>query len=233
MKYLILTLIGLVVLFILSSCGLIYTLDPVDEETRKVAKEYSGIYVFDKKLRDEMYEINVKRYEFFLKEYDKALESKGIKKESTRKVKYGSPLWKQLSAISKDFERKLDETYPKILSNGCVYSHYSYSLEKKYKTNLIQPHLDKIKEYMGKEAFDKLSGAAVISVYIDKNDEIIPLTIQTSVLTTKTTYTIPFGDDKPGWDISYEDISGKNVFYLENGKFVKGDAKDYNEMTVR
>lgn len=53
MKYFILIFIGLITLVIITSCGLIRT-SSADKEKVRIAKEYGGIYVFDKAIRDEI-----------------------------------------------------------------------------------------------------------------------------------------------------------------------------------
>lgn len=55
MKYFILIFIGLITLVIFASCGLIHTTKGAPtKEQEELMEEYGGIYVFDKKLRDEI-----------------------------------------------------------------------------------------------------------------------------------------------------------------------------------
>ena len=228
MKCFVLIFISLITLFIITSCGLIHT-TKIDKEIAKFAKEYSGLYVFEPKFRDEVEEIQQKRYELFVRAYNKALRSKGIK---STKTMYGSPLWEQLEAISRDVDRELDETYPQILSNGCKYSDHSYYLyslysEKKGYKKIFQPYLDKIKEYMGEEVFEKLSkDLAVTSYYVDKNNEMIPIVIQAGTPAVKTTYGLYGDESRPRFtETKPVTLVGNNIFYLKNDKFVKSNDK--------
>ena len=55
MKYFILIFISLITLVIITSCGLIYTTEGAPtKEQKELMEKYGGIYVFDKKLRDEI-----------------------------------------------------------------------------------------------------------------------------------------------------------------------------------
>lgn len=63
MKYFVLIFISLVILLPFTSCGLIQT-SSADKETARIAKEYGGIYVFDKKLRDETMQREKEREEY-------------------------------------------------------------------------------------------------------------------------------------------------------------------------
>ncbi len=222
MKYLILTLISLIILLIIASCGLIHTTAPVDKEVGRIAKEYGGLYVFEPKFRDEVEEIQQKRYILFVKAFKKALRSKGIK---STKTTYGSPLWEQLNTISRDVHREVDETYPQTLSNGSkYYDNYRFNIYDKE----FEPYYQKIKEYMGEEVYNKLKGGLrVTSYYVDEENKEIPITLYTYIYDTITTYGL-YGDEGAGFrltDTYSVGIAGGNIFYLENGKFIKSDEK--------
>lgn len=251
MKYFILTLIGLVVLLTLSSCGLIST-NRVDKKTKRLADEYGGIYVFDKKIRDEMLqrekereEYKKNRFETIDKEEEKLLRTffteKEIqdfedmiesdrKRESYKSYSY-HPIYKKANEILEELNEKypnlIDEKFPRILSNGCKYFAKGLSKQEHERTDL-SPYREKIKESIGEEAYDIIRrGLVVTSYYIDKNNKVIPVTFYTFIADTITTYGL-YGDEGAG--IKFTDsysvgIEGDNIFYLENGKFIKSDER--------
>ena len=200
MKYFILIFISLITLVIITSCGLIQT-SSADKETERIADEYGGIYVFDKEIRDE------------IKQREKERE------EARQKVTTGDTFWEQIEAI--------DKNLPRILSNGCKYYIKGPSKQELHE-NDWSLYYQKIKEYMGEEVFNKLKRRlGVTSYYIDKNGKVIPITMLTYISTTITTYGL-YGDEGAGFRLtnSYSvDIAGDNIFYLENGKFIKSDEK--------
>ena len=81
---------------------------------------------------------------------------------------------------------------------------------------------------MGEEIFEKLKkGLAISSYYVDKNGKVIPITMLTYISTTITIYGL-YGDEGAGFRLTNRysaDIAGDNIFYLENGKFIKSDEK--------
>lgn len=200
MKYFILIFIGLITLVIFASCGLIQT-SSADKETERIADEYGGIYVFDKKLRDEIIAL----------EKQELIERKKVSLDDPNFVK------KMVA---------LEEKYS-ILSNGCKYFAKGLSVQEYERTDL-SPYKEKIKEYTGEEAYNILhKGLFVSSYYVDKNNKVIPITFYTYIYDTITTYGL-YGDEGAGFRLtnSYSvDIAGDNIFYLENGKFIKSDEK--------
>ena len=127
---------------------------------------------------------------------------------------------KKVSLDDPNFVKKmvaLEEKYS-ILSNGCKY-YIKGPSKQELKEN----------EYMGEEIFEKLKkGLAITSYYVDKNGKVIPITMFTYISTTITTYGL-YGDEGSGFRLtnSYSyGITGDNIFYLENGKFIKSDEKD-------
>lgn len=201
MKYFILILISLITLIIFASYGLIQT-SSADKETERIAEEYGGIYVFDKEIRDEI--IALQKQEL--------IERKKVSLDDPNFVK------KMVA---------LEEKYS-ILSNGCKY-YIKGPSKQELKENDWSLYYQKIKEYMGEEIFEKLKkGLAITSYYVDKNGKVIPITMFTYISTTITTYGL-YGDEGSGFRLtnSYSyGITGDNIFYLENGKFIKSDEKD-------
>ena len=201
MKYFILILISLITLIIFASYGLIQT-SSADKETVRIAEEYGGIYVFDKEIRDEI------------------IQKEKEREEARQKVTLGDTFWEQREAI--------DKNLPQILSNGCKY-YIKGPSKQELKEHDWSLYYQKIKEYMGEEIFEKLKkGLAITSYYVDKNGKVIPITMFTYISTTITTYGL-YGDEGSGFRLtnSYSyGITGDNIFYLENGKFIKSDEKD-------
>ncbi len=227
MKFFILTLIGLVALFFLSSCGVIQT-HSHDEQQVKFLEEYSGLYVFDKALRDEMRQIEEERkrkYDEFMDDWFKTHEFFTFKDDS--------PLLEKILP-------------PKVLSNGCKYEISAgiipilllqkdeeklvrLSGEKKRtfitKTDFT-PYFEKIKEYMGEEAFNAYKGSLTLTAryYVDE-DKVVPVSMYTRVYSITTTYGI-YGDEGAGIRFSKKSsggIASSNLFYIVDGKFVKSD----------
>ncbi|HEF9210365.1 TPA: hypothetical protein SBV85_001986 [Campylobacter coli] len=200
MKYFILILISLITLIIFASYGLIQT-SSADKETVRIAEEYGGIYVFDKEIRDEI------------------IQKEKEREEARQKVTLGDTFWEQREAI--------DKNLPQILSNGCKY-YIKGPSKQELKENDWSLYYQKIKEYMGDEVYNRLKGGLrVTSYYLDKNGKVIPITMLTYISTTITTYGL-YGDEGAGFRLtnSYSvDIAGDNIFYLENGKFIKSDEK--------
>lgn len=251
MKYLILTLISLIILLIIASCGLIQT-SSADKETVRIAEEYGGIYVFDKKLRDEIIQREKERKEY-LKNRSKIIDEEKEKilrdfftekeiqdfrdmVERDRKrgvlVNYGyHDVYKKEGGIYAELSKKYpnleDKNFPQILSNG--YKYYIKGPSKKeLQENDWSPYYQKIKEYMGEEVYNKLKGGLrVTSYYVDEENKEIPITLYTYIYDTITTYGL-YGDEGAGFrltDTYSVGIAGGNIFYLENGKFIKSDEK--------
>ena len=200
MKYFILIFIGLITLVIITSCGLIHTTKGAPtKEQKELMEEYGGIYVFDKAIRDEI--IALQKQEL--------IERKKVSLDDPNFVK------KMVA---------LEEKYS-ILSNGCKYFAKGLSVQEYERTDL-SPYKEKIKEYTGEEAYNILhKGLFVSSYYVDKNNKVIPITFYTYIYDTITTYGL-YGDEGAGFRLTDRysvGIAGGNIFYLENGKFIKSD----------
>ena len=213
MKLFILTFMGIVVLFVFSACGLIYTTKEATKEQKELMEQYAGLYVFDKKLREETIQRDKER-----DEYEEYIESISSTKEELEKNrdKYNSY-----------------EKYPKILSNGYRYFNKSlFYTDWGYEgyDEEFEPYIQKIKEYMGEELFNELKPNIILTSYYQVDRTVVPLTFVVDfIVWTKTTYlpVAPFGDDAP-FKLTEKEKElklGYNIFYLENGKFVKSDEK--------
>lgn len=200
MKYFILIFISLITLVIFTSCGLIYTTEGAPtKEQKELMEKYGGIYVFDKEIRDEIMAL----------EKQERIERKKVRLDDPNFVK------KMVA---------LEEKYS-ILSNG--YKYYT-GLFVAYDYKKIEPYIQKIKEYMGEEAFNKLQpNILLISFYtINENgvEKDIPIEISVSISWYKTTYGL-YGDEGAGFRFTETRIVGLgnffNTFYLIDNKFIR------------
>lgn len=200
MKYFILIFISLITLVIFTSCGLIYTTEGAPtKEQKELMEKYGGIYVFDKEIRDEIMAL----------EKQERIERKKVSLDDPNFVK------KMVA---------LEEKYS-ILSNG--YKYYT-GLFVAYDYKKIEPYIQKIKEYMGEEAFNKLQpNILLISFYtINENgvEKDIPIEISVSISWYKTTYGL-YGDEGAGFRFTETRIVGLgnffNTFYLIDNKFIR------------
>ena len=198
MKYFILILISLITLIIFASYGLIQT-SSADKEKVRIVEEYGGIYVFDKEIRDEI--IALQKQELI----------------ERKKVSFDDP----------NFVKKmvaLEEKYS-ILSNGCKY--YT-GLFTAYDYKKIEPYIQKIKEYIGEEAYNKLQPNILLTSFyrINKNgvEKDIPIEISVSISWDKTTYGL-YGDEGAGFRFTEIRRVGLgnffNTFYLIDNKFIR------------
>ena len=250
MKIFLLTLISFVALIIFASCGLIYTTKGAPtKEQKELVKKYAGLYVFNKKLRDEVIQREKEREEYsqnrlkmIEEEKEKILRSLFTEKEiqdfrdmvardRERRVvrRYFDEVYEKENEIFRELTKKypdlIDNKFPETLSNGSKYYH-NYQLN--INDENLKPYYQKIKEYMGEEVFEKLSrGLAVTSYYVDKNGKEIPITMYTFIYVTTTTYGI-YGDEGAGVRFTSRDtynISNDNIFYFINGKFIKSNDR--------
>ena len=205
MKYFILIFISLITLVIITSCGLIQT-SSADKETERIAEEYGGIYVFDKKLRDEI-----------------------IQREKERR-EYMDDWFKTHKFFTKDDLIQLDKTHPQTLSNGYKY-YLSGPSKQELKENDWSLYYQKVKEYMGEEIFKELKPDIILTSFYrikekDKEKH-IPITFLVEFTWTITTYGL-YGDEGAGFrftETRKTGMGGDNIFYLENGKFIKSNEK--------
>lgn len=200
MKYFILILISLITLIIFASYGLISTTNGAPtREQKELMEEYGGRYVFDKKLRDEI------------------IQREKEREEARQKVILGDTFWEQREAI--------DKNLPQILSNG---SKYYTGLFTAYDYKKIEPYIQKIKDYMGEEAFNKLQPNILLTSFYTTNkngvEKDIPIEISVSISWDKTTYGL-YGDEGAGFRLTETRRVGLgnffNTFYLIDNKFIR------------
>ena len=201
MKYFILIFISLITLVIITSCGFIHTTKGAPtKEQKELMEEYGGIYVFDKAIRDEIIAL----------EKQELIERKKVSLDDPNFVK------KMVA---------LEEKYS-ILSNGYKYSDGLGYYEKEY-----EPYYQKIKEYMGEEIFKELKPDIILTSFYrikekDKEKH-IPITFLVEFTWTITTYGL-YGDEGAGFrftETRKTGMGGDNIFYLENGRFIKSNEK--------
>lgn len=250
MKIFLLTLIGFITLIVLTSCGLIYTTKGAPtKEQKELVKKYAGLYVFNKKLRDEVIQREKEREEYsqnrlkmIEEEKEKILRSLFTEKEiqdfrdmvardRERRVvrQYFDEVYEKENEIFRELTKKypdlIDNKFPETLSNGSKYYH-NYQLNiygKEY-----EPYIQKIKEYMGYENYNKLNPNIEVGyVYAVKKDNVkkeIPIELFIYLSWDKTTYGI-YGDEAAGVRFTETDkvvmSNYGNVFYLIDNQFVK------------
>ncbi|EMZ36932.1 hypothetical protein C826_02254 [Helicobacter bilis WiWa] len=118
----------------------------------------------------------------------------------------------------------LEEKYS-ILSNGCKY--YT-GLFIAYDNQKIESYIQKIKDYMGDEVYNKLKPNIVLTEFyrIKENgvEKDIPIEISVSISWYKTTYGI-YGDEGAGFRFKETRVVGMgnlfNTFYLIDNKFIR------------
>lgn len=137
MKYLILTLIGLVVLLTLASCGLVTINTTIGNEA--IAEEYGGIYVFDKKLRDEIIEREKK-----IKEVREVVQEASFKLQTS----YFGAYHKEREKLLRNFftEKEIQDYEDMIESNRKRGVIVSYSYHPIYQKS-IEIYEELVKKY--------------------------------------------------------------------------------------
>ena len=235
MQYFILIFIGLITLVIITSCGLISTTKGAPTKKQKeLIEQYAGLYVFDKKLRDEIKQREKEReeyrksyFEMIDKEKEKLLRTfftekeiqdyrDMIERDKRRRgvvISYSyHPVYKKANEILKELNKKYpysltDEKFPAILSNG-----YEYNLVAGYYKKQFEPYYQKIKEYMGDEVFHELKPDIILtSFYRDDKETKIPLTFLVEFTWTTTTYGL-YGDEGAGFrltDVGMQGMGGE------------------------
>ena len=224
MKIFLLTLISLITLIIFASCGLVYTTKGAPtREQKELVKKYGGLYVFDRKLRDEIIQREKERKEYSQNRF------KMIEEEREKILRdFFTEVYKKENEIFKELEKKypdlINSKFPETLSNGSKYYH-TYQLNiygKEY-----EPYIQKIKEYMGYENYNKLDPKIEVGyVYAVKKDNVkkeIPIELFIYLSWDKTTYGLYGDESRPRFTETREIVMSNygNIFYLIDNKFVK------------
>ncbi|MCV3552425.1 tRNA 2-selenouridine synthase [Campylobacter sp. CNRCH_2013_0855] len=184
-------------------------------ELETLASNYGGIYIFDKKIREEILELEKKREEF---------RSKYLGSE----IKVGNEThFVNFSYLKKKF--------PQVLSNGCKYyrNDYNYKIGESNFNFDDKPEFayyeDQFKAYMGEENYKKLRPYLGMTTYYVCEGKKYPVVFSTRFMYSKKSYGL-FGDEGRGFSFSstrYTGVGGGSFHYFINGKFVKSDEK-YN-----
>ncbi|WP_251819838.1 tRNA 2-selenouridine synthase [Campylobacter jejuni] len=196
-------------LFFLVSLSACAFKDNKASELETLASNYGGIYIFDKKIREEI------------------LENERKKGEAMKKMSLGDDFWDQLKVIEKKF--------PQVLSNGCKYyrNDYNYKIGESNFNFKDKPEFayyeDQFKAYMGEENYKKLRPYLGMTTYYVCEGKKYPVVFSTRFMYSKKSYGL-FGDEGRGFSFSstrYTGVGGGHFHYFTNGKFIKSDEK-YN-----
>lgn len=191
---LILTLLSLIVL---SACS--FGMSASNKELDKLNNEYGGVYIFDKKLREEI-----------------------IQREKERD-KFMDDWFKTHKLFTKDDLVELNNKFPQVLSNGCKYFLEGFNFDDVPEYAYYE---NKIKEYMGEQNYYTLRPFLGISSYYQCGEKKYPLTFVTRISYDIKSYGL-FGDEAAGFRLSQwrtTSARGKKYFhYLINGKFIRGE----------
>ncbi|WP_230100244.1 tRNA 2-selenouridine synthase [Campylobacter jejuni] len=195
-------------LFFLVSLSACAFKDNKASELETLASNYGGIYIFDKKIREEI------------------LENERKKGEAMKKMSLGDDFWDQLKVIEKKF--------PQVLSNGCKYYRSDYRYKGKADFGFKDKpefayYEDQFKAYMGEENYKKLRPYLGMTTYYVCEGKKYPVVFSTRFMYSKKSYGL-FGDEGRGFSFSstrYTGVGGGHFHYFTNGKFIKSDEK-YN-----
>nr|WP_236633611.1 tRNA 2-selenouridine synthase [Campylobacter armoricus] len=184
-------------------------------ELETLANNYGGIYIFDKKIREEILENERK-----IEEYNQWINSISASDEELR------------ANIKKyDVEKK----FPQILSNGCKYyrNDYNYDVDDPdYDFNFDDKpefayYEDQFKAYMGEENYKKLRPYLGMTTYYVCEGKKYPVVFATMIDYKVKSYGL-FGDEGRGFSfssISRKSAGGGSFHYFTNNKFIKSDEK--------
>ncbi|XMD69854.1 hypothetical protein UPTC17453_00920 [Campylobacter lari] len=181
-------------------------------ELETLASNYGGIYIFDKKIREEILELEKKREEF---------RSKYLGSE----IKVGNEThFVNFSYLKKKF--------PQVLSNGCEYYRSDYRYKGKANFGFKDKpefayYEDQFKAYMGEENYKKLRPYLGMTTYYVCEGKKYPVVFATMIDYKVKSYGL-FGDEGRGFSfssISRKSAGGGSFHYFTNGKFIKSDEK--------
>jgi len=187
-----------------------------NSELENLASKYGGVYVFNEK---------------FAQEIDKQEQIRDSKRkeilERIKTIPNKNERNKKMREILK-LEFYNNPEMQQTLSNGKKYytRWIDYENQTGKKAEIPEIYINKIKEFMGDENYNKSPNLPILVMfYIDNNDEIIPIKLSMSYTYYRTKYGL-FGDEGHGVRFKDEEqifIRGGNKFILVNGKFVKAE----------
>ena len=183
-----------------------------NSELENLASKYGGVYVFNEKFEKEIEKQeqirDSKRKEIL--ERIKTIPNKNERNKKMREI------------LKLEFYN--NPNMDQILSNGKKYytRWIDYENQTGKKAEIPEIYINKIKEFMGDENYNKSPNLPILVMfYVDNNDEIIPIKLSMSYTYYKTKYGL-FGDEGHGVRFKDEEqifIRGGNKFILINGKF--------------
>ena len=178
-----------------------------NSELENLASKYGGVYIFNQKFVEEIDRREKERSDYM----------DDFFKNNKRNFK-------------RDDLAVMDKKLPQILSNGKKYytRWIDYENQTGKKAKIPETYINKIKEFMGDENYNKSPNLPILVMfYVDNNDEIIPIKLSMSYTYYRTKYGL-FGDEGHGVRFKDEEqifIRGGNKFILINGKFERA-SKD-------
>nr|WP_236633616.1 tRNA 2-selenouridine synthase [Campylobacter armoricus] len=181
-------------------------------ELETLASNYGGIYIFDKKIREEILENERK-----IEEYNQWINNISASDEELR------------ANIKKyDVEKK----FPQILSNGCKYYRSDYRYKGKANFGFKDKpefayYEDQFRAYMGEENYKKLRPYLGMTTYYVCKGKKYPVVFATMIDYKVKSYGL-FGDEGRGFSfssISRKSAGGGSFHYFTNNKFIKSDEK--------
>ncbi|RTK16444.1 hypothetical protein C3H34_10035, partial [Campylobacter jejuni] len=174
-------------LFFLVSLSACAFKDNKASELETLASNYGGIYIFDKKIREEILENERK-----IKEYNQWINNISASDEELR------------ANIKKyDVEKK----FPQVLSNGCKYyrNDYNYKIGESNFNFKDKPEFayyeDQFKAYMGEENYKKLRPYLGMTTYYVCEGKKYPVVFDTMIDYKVKSYGL-FGDEGRGFSFS-------------------------------
>lgn len=181
-------------------------------ELETLASNYGGIYIFDKKIREEILELEKKREEF---------RSKYLGSE----IKVGN----ETNFVNFSYLKK---KFPQVLSNGCKYYRSDYRYKGKADFGFKDKpefayYEDQFKAYMGEENYKKLRPYLGMTTYYMCEGKKYPVVFATMIDYKVKSYGL-FGDEGRGFSFSstrYTGVGGGSFHYFTNNKFIKSDEK--------
>ena len=189
-----------------------------NSELENLASKYGGVYVFNEKFEKEIEKQeqirDSKRKEIL--ERIKTIPNKNERNKKMREI------------LKLEFYN--NPNMDQILSNGKKYytRWIDYENQTGKKAEIPEIYINKIKEFMGDENYNKSPNLPILVMfYVDNNDEIIPIKLSMSYTYYRTKYGL-FGDEGHGVRFKDEEqifIRGGNKFILTNGKFERA-SKD-------
>ena len=183
-----------------------------NSEIKELGKKYGGVYIFNKKFYEEI-EKQEKIRDSKRKEILERIKTIPNKNERNKKMR-------EILKLEFYDNPKMQQT----LSNGKKYytRWIDYENQTGKKAEIPEVYINKIKEFMGDENYNKSPNLPIlVTFYTDNNDEIIPIKLSMSYTYYKTKYGL-FGDEGHGVRFKDEEqilIRGGNRFVLINGKF--------------